>query len=277
LTHATGRVAIKALPGDWTLTSICIDDPLAAVRVASGLSNSLFGFGYSVSISSDLEELETTKLQAREKSLTPLFAPTVSGLSKDRAFWMKLTSENGRTFGMQAFRYDYVDSSLSDWGPTYLMGLYMRTKELLVPTFETTPANSIAERIRGKLIYHGELWIDAHARNRKLLDTFSRLGIILSILKWNPDAVWALTAEKMALHGNPTRMGYSTVEGGFLRWDWAPNDNPLKEWLLVADRAALAQMIGELKQDREIHLDQLDVSARNKSVHSLFNGLTSVI
>jgi hypothetical protein len=277
LTHATGRVAIKALPGDWTLTSICIDDPLAAVRVASGLSNSLFGFGYSVSISSDLEELETTKLQAREKSLTPLFAPTVSGLSKDRAFWMKLTSENGRTFGMQAFRYDYVDSNLSDWGPTYLMGLYMRTKELLVPTFETTPANSIAERIRGKLIYHGELWIDAHARNRKLLDTFSRLGIILSILKWNPDAVWALTAEKMALHGNPTRMGYSTVEGGFLRWDWAPNDNPLKEWLLVADRAALAQMIGELKQDREIHLDQLDVSARNKSVHSLFNGLTSVI
>jgi hypothetical protein len=258
------------------LTSICIEDPLAAVRVASGLSNALFGFGYSVSIGNDLGHLEEAKRDTRGKSLTPLFDPAVCGLSKDRTLWLKLTSDDGRIYGLQAFRYDYVDSSLSDWGPTYLMGLYMRTKELLVPKFEVTPPNSIAERLRGKLIYHGELWIDPQARNRKLLDIFSRLGLVLSILKWNPDAIWALTGEKMALHGNPTRMGYANVEGGFLRWDWAPDDNPLKEWLLVAERGSLAQMINETKLDRDLNLGQAGFGESMAPLHTLLNDFAAV-
>jgi hypothetical protein len=253
-----------------------ISDPLAAVNAATSLVEALRGYGYSIATSSDLNDLQALKKLARDKDLTPLFDPTVSGLSAERVFWMQLISKDGQVFGMQAFRYDYVDTSLSDWGPTYIMGLYMRLKELLVPTLSPSPPNSIADRIRGRLIYHGELWIDPHARNRKLLDAFSRLGIILSVLKWNPDAVWALTSEKMAMHGNPIRMGYGFVEGGFLRWEWAPNDNPRKEWLLVADKKALTQLVTEVTLDRDTATLPDAVSAHRQHARSQLEELFSI-
>ena len=62
---------------------------------------------------------------------------------------MKLTSASGVISGLQAYRYDYVDSSLADWGPNLTIGLAMRRQELMVPTHAAPPKNSIAERIRG--------------------------------------------------------------------------------------------------------------------------------
>jgi hypothetical protein len=160
--------------------------------------------------------------------------------------------------GLQAFRHDFIDTNLGDWAPSYIIGLYMRLKELMVPTFSSAPGKTVADRLRGRLVYHGELWIDPHVKNRKVLDAFTRLGLVLSVIKWHPDAIWALTAEKMALHGHPTRMGYSMVEGGFLRWEWAPDDNPMVEWLLVAERKALVQIVQEMTHEPILPAEAVD-------------------
>jgi hypothetical protein len=224
----------------------CIRNPYGAAKAVSKISAEIEELGCQINIESDVQELNSTRIAVRGDAVSPFFDPEVAGLDPDRFFWMKLTSTDGKVVGMQAYRYDYVDTSLADWGPTLTIGLAMRRQELMIPTHSAPPESSVAERIRGKLVFHGEFWIDPHMRNRKLLDSFSRLGMILSYLKWNPDAVWALSSNRMATHGHPNRMGYTYMERGFLRWQWATDGIDLVEWLNIAERHSIEQMLNEM-------------------------------
>jgi hypothetical protein len=209
------------------------------------MSASLLDCGFSVSFESNVNDLVSCRSAKRSGAVTPFFDPEVCGLDESRFFWLKLCSQDHSTVGIEAFRFDHVATSLFDWAPSYHIGLYMRRKELCVPTFIAPPAASKTREIRGNLVYHGELWIDPRVRNRKVLDAFTKLGLVLSYLKWNADAIWALTSEQMATHGHAHRMGYAHVESGFLRWDWAPEGNPTAEYLLLSDRSALEHIILE--------------------------------
>jgi hypothetical protein len=229
------------------LTTIShIVDPWAAATAIAALSDQLKQFGYRFSLSNSFDDLVHCRLSRRSGNITPFFDPEVSGLEPSRFFWVKLSNAGAAAVGLQAFRCDDVTTSLLDWAPTYHIGLYMRRKELCVPTFATPPASSRTHGIRGRLVYHGELWLDPHIRNRNVLNAFARLGIILSYVKWNADAVWALASQQMATHGHAHRMGYSHVESGFLKWDWAPEGNPLAEYLLLSERHGIEHIISEV-------------------------------
>ncbi|MDP1700579.1 MAG: hypothetical protein Q8L53_06415 [Aestuariivirga sp.] len=229
------------------MSQLCIEDPLGAVTVCAALAAEIEQIGFAVETGNDAAKLNSTKLETCRKPVSPFFDPEVCNFTPERFFWMKLTSATGAVSGLQAYRYDYVDSNLADWGPNLTIGLAMRRQELMVPTHAAPPKNSIAERIRGKLVFHGEFWVDPQVRNRKLMEKFSRLGMILSLIKWNPDSVWALSSERMASHGHPNRMGYTYMEKGFLRWQWATDGIDLIEWLNIAERHAIEQMINEMK------------------------------
>lgn len=228
------------------MSQLCLEDPLGTAKICASLAADIERMGYSICISSDLRKLSELKVAVRNEPIAPFFDPNICNLSVDRTFWMSLSSSSGATAALQAYRYDYVDTSLADWGPSYIIGLYMLRQEMLIPTHAAPPKNSIAERIRGKLVYHGEFWFDPHVRNRQLFDSFSRLGIILSLMKWNPDALWALSSHRMATHGHLNRMGYTYLEKGFLRWQWASDGMDPVEWLAVAERPSLEQMINEV-------------------------------
>ncbi len=233
------------------MSDSCIEDPLGAVKVCARLLSEIEAFGYSMKLDYDPHKFAEDKLAARENPLTPYFDPAVCGFTPERFFWMKLTNGDGKIAALQAYRYDLVDPSLAEWGPSYIIGLYMRRQEMLIPLHTDPPRNSISRRLKGKLVYHGEFWIDPHARNRKLLEVFSRLGMILTHLKWNPDAVWALCSKNMAAHGHPNRMGYPYLESGFLRWKWTSEENYHVEWLNVAERSAIAQMINDMNSHED--------------------------
>jgi hypothetical protein len=227
------------------MSQLCLEDPLGTAKLCSSLAADVERMGFALSVNSDLRKLSEIRVAVRNDPIAPFFDPNICNLSADRTFWMGLNSATGATVALQAFRYDYVDTSLADWGPSYIIGLYMLRQEMLIPTHTAPPKNSIAERIRGKLVYHGEFWFDPHVRNRQLFDSFSRLGIILSLMKWNPDALWALSSQRMATHGHLNRMGYTYLEKGFLRWQWASDGMDPVEWLAVAERPSLEQMINE--------------------------------
>jgi hypothetical protein len=228
------------------MPELCVEDPFAAIKVCAQLIREIEQLGYSIEVSSHVEQLSEARFEARKEQLTPYFDPTVGTFTPERFFWMKLTSASGAIVALQAYRYDYVDTSLAEWGPSYIIGLYMRRQELLLPLHTDPPRSSISRKLRGKLVYHGEFWISPHIRIRKLLELFSRLGMILSHLKWNPDAIWALCSKTMASHGHPNRMGYPHLEGGFLRWQWTSEENYHVEWLNVAERFSIEQMVNEM-------------------------------
>jgi hypothetical protein len=220
-----------------------LKDPLAAARAIATLADELEKQDLKVEIATDFERFNQIKIAAREKPLCPLFDPTVNDFSNDRAFWMSLSNGAGETLAIQSFRNDKVETSLADWCLPYMIGLYVRRQELLVPTQAQPPEGSISRRLRGSLVYHGELWAYRQLRPRTLSDTFSKLGMLLAYVKWQPDALWGLVSNSMANAGLPQRLGYPYMERGFLRWQWVSDGMDEVEFLCVADRDAMEQYL----------------------------------
>jgi hypothetical protein len=220
--------------------------PLAAARAATMLQNELLELNLHISISTDMVALNDVKLQVRQIPVAPMHHHSVGVFNRERAFWMSLIDNGGEVVGLQAFRFDQIDTHLADWCVNYMIGVYMRQNELMVPAFSKPPQGSIAERLTGRLVYHGELWTSKQLKSRKAFEAFSRLGLILSVIKWRPDAIWGLASVQMAGHGHLTRMGYTILERGFLRWQWASEGVDPSEYLVAAELASLENMIAEM-------------------------------
>lgn len=228
------------------MTSLGLRNPLGAVRVASSLERELTDLKLTVTTHDDLRMLVAVKQSVRQEVVSPYFDPSVNEAGGNRFLWMQLNDDKGQIVGLQAFRVDDVNSSLADWGPSYTIGLYMRRQEMLVPLLASPPAGSISERIRGRLVYHGELWIDRSVKARRVVEVFGRLGLLLTLVRWNPDAVWALASQTMATRGHLNRMGFGYIERGFFSWQWGPEGADDVEWIAIAERRGLEQLIEEM-------------------------------
>jgi hypothetical protein len=220
--------------------------PMDAARAAVMLETELNLLKLNVHVSSDMEAFDVVKRRVRNMPVAPMHHYGVGVFNRERAFWMSLTDETGDVVGLQAFRYDEIDTHLADWCVTYMIGVYMRQQELMVPAFPKPPAGSVSERLTGKLVYHGEIWISKQIKSRKVFEVFVRLGLILAVIKWRPDAIWGLASAQMAGHGHFTRVGYTILERGFLRWQWASDGIDPVEYLVAAELPSLEGMIEEM-------------------------------
>ena len=97
------------------------------------------------------------------------------------------------------------------------------------------------------MVYHGEFWISKDVRQRLAVETIPLWGMILAQIKWNPDAIWALSNKQMASHGHLHRMGYTHLESGFLRWQWTSEPEHQIEWVSVAERRSIEQLVSEMR------------------------------
>ena len=50
----------------------------------------------------------------------------------------------------------------------------------------------------------------------------------------------------MARHGHLGRIGYTTIERGVLRWQWASRDVDSVEYLALVDRKAIENIVDEM-------------------------------
>lgn len=223
-----------------------LTNPLHAAEAAHLLANELRAAKVVAHVSSDMEAFNAAKMKARGFAVAPMHHFEVGVFDAERAFWMYLTDEAGEIVGLQAFRFDTIDTHLADWCVTYMIGAYMRRQEVMVPLHSKPPQSSISERLTGKLVYHGEIWIDKQIKNRKVFENFVRLGLVLALIKWQPDAIWGLASAQMAGHGHFTRVGYTILERGFLRWQWASEGIDPVEYLVATERHSLENMIAEM-------------------------------
>ncbi|MFT3671821.1 hypothetical protein [Aestuariivirga sp.] len=210
------------------------------------LANELAEAGFTYHTSSDMKAFNDMKLKCRGIPVAPMHYYETAVFTNERAMWTSITNAAGETVGLQAFRCDEIDTNLADWCVTYMIGVYMRRQELMVPTHALPPAGSIAERLTGRLVYHGEIWIDKQIKNRKVFELFVRLGLVLALIKWRPEAIWGLASAQMAGHGHFTRVGYPVLERGFLRWQWASEGVDPVEYLVAVERSSLEAMVEEI-------------------------------
>ena len=106
------------------------------------------------------------------------------------------------------------------------------------------PEHSLSHLIRGRIVYHGELWIDKQVKG--CFPIFPRIGMLLAMVKWQPEAIWALTGQSMATRGHMVRMGYGHLEQSFLTWEWEPDGAEQAEWVGIALRRHLEFSIAEM-------------------------------
>ncbi len=220
-----------------------ISNPLVAACAAAMLSDRLKLSGLTVAVSSDMTEFNETKKRVRGIEVAPMHHPEVGIFTNERAHWLSLTDGDGKIVGLQAFRCDVIDTNLADWGVTYMIGAYMRRQELMVPSHAKPAKGSISERLSGKLVYHGELWVDKPYRLRHTIEDFVRLALILTHIKWQPDAIWCLAGAHIVERGHLSRSGYNTLELGFMRWQLASDGIEPFEYLYVLENHAIETMI----------------------------------
>ena len=219
-------------------------DPLKTVTAISSLIQAGADMGFSFNVSSDFGELARLRKHLRDSDVSPMFDPVSCRSLPERGFWMSVTAKDGKIVGLQAFRLDEADPNLAEWVLGWMMGLYARRREMIVPRAVQPPEHSLSHLIRGRVVYHGELWIDKHSRG--CFTVFPRIGMLLALVKWQPEAIWALTGQSMATRGHMVRMGYGHLEQSFLTWEWQPHGAEQAEWIGIADRRHLEFSIAEM-------------------------------
>lgn len=222
-----------------------IKDPLGVARLVLKLEGALENQGLKIIVDADMVAFAEAKRKWRGFGPAPMHDHSVCDFSNDRGFWMALENYDGKIVGMQAYRCDKVDISLAEWCANYMIGVYMRRSEMLVPAHAHPPKNSVAQKLNGILVYHGEVWIDKTVKGKDVVADFSVMGHLLALLKWNCDAIWALTSHSIATRGYPGRMGYPLIERGFLRWQWHSDDIEPIEYLTVAERQHIENFVEE--------------------------------
>lgn len=222
-------------------------DPLAAARAICVVDASLIKKGFSASLETDFAAFSALRRKLRSgEPESPVFDPQATAISARKAFWMSLRDRQGEVVALQAFRADHAEPTLADWALGWMIGVYLKRSELVVPQCIEPPATSIAHKLSGTVVYHGELWLKREVRGDQILEPFARLGMLSSYIRWRPKAIWALSSGKIAYYANTSRWGYAYQERGFMRWMFQPDGACRSEWLSVANRDSLERLIKEV-------------------------------
>ncbi len=220
-------------------------NPLAAARLVSALYEQTRQLEIRLDLSTDFEAFAAIRKAVRQEPVSPFFDPGVTQLSAAKAFWTAGFNRNNELVSLQAFRLDIIDTSLADWALGFVIGIYVKRGELIVPARMRPPKNSIAERIKGRVVYHGEIWISKDVKKKEAVETIPLLGMLIAFIRWNPDAMWGIIKNSMATKGFVTRIGYAHMERGFFEWDWMPQGAERLEWLALSERSDFEYLVEE--------------------------------
>ncbi len=222
-----------------------LNNPLRAARALVRLDERAKAHGLTTEMSGDMAEFKRERLRVRNDLVSPMFDDEINAFGDNKAFWMRALDDKDETVMLQAYRVDYIDTNLADWSLTWMLGLYHKRSEPVVPTFVRPPMGSQTEQVKGRVVYFGEAWVHPDRRRESLPDLFSRFGMILALLKWHPSAIWGCMYEHLSRRGHSVRWGYPIIEPSVYRWEWEPEGASKNEWLMLARRSDLEVLIDE--------------------------------
>lgn len=177
--------------------------------------------------------LEYRKLLRDERPQQVLgapFDPDVHSLNDKNAFWLIARDAAGLLMHTQASRLINLDQqSLSGY-----MIKKFRDFPPAIPDIDLKRsryrASPGANRITGRVVYHGEVWMGDTGpyRGTGLSTVLARYGIHEAMCRWNPDFIFGFMARTVAFKGFAERMGYMHNEPGAVRWYRKGSDRPLE-------------------------------------------------
>lgn len=101
-----------------------------------------------------------------------------------------------------------------------------------------------AQKMRGQITYHGELWLKGGPtgiRGGSTVVLLTRLMLLLASERWTPDYMIGLQSPMTACRGLSAREGYARCEQRSILWYPKDGSEPIEDWLvwMNAEEAAL--------------------------------------
>ena len=196
-----------------------------------------------VTVGYDFNEYKRIVSEGRPHQPVSLpFRAEMHNLSKDNAFWICGHTEHGQLAHTQAVRLVNVGEQS--------LGSYMRRSfrqfppagvplDMAASRYRAGPG---AKRIKGRLCYHGEMWLDESAgnyRGRGLSSVLSRMGFALALRDLNPDFIFAFMVGSVAFKGLVERAGFMHTEPASLSWKVVDRERAIEAFTAYISREDL--------------------------------------
>lgn len=219
-----------------------IEDPgeqgtLDVTSAIAAVQTQITGCGLTVQESSDFLEFENRIRGTEDKYLMEDFSPRFFDLHGATAFWIGAYNEQGSLVSVQAAKVeDLTDRSLADHWCQQQRRMFVDPNPQA--RFGTEHAHD-AYFLRGRIVYHGNLWLRRDIRGKGLAEALTQLGFMVSLLKWSPDYLYGLMAAKAAEKGFGIRVGYRRYVPRGTHWEIAPGHVRPDDWLVYSTRSDL--------------------------------------
>lgn len=217
-----------------------LDVAAAIARMRSRVEKS----GLTLKESADFSLFEKTVRATADKYLMEDFSPRFFDLHGATAFWIGAYDHLGQIASVQAAKLEELkDRSLADhW--------HQQQRRIFVdPNPQARLGNEHAHDayfMRGRIVYHGNLWLRRDLRGKGVAIPLTQLVFLLSLLKWSPDYHYGLMSSKSAERGFGIRIGFRRFVPRGTHWQVAPGNIRADDWLVYSTRSdlfSLAQSI----------------------------------
>ena len=222
-------------------------DELSAAKYVARRVAAVEAKGISLKLLNDFDHLrEVVGETAGRAPLTPIFDNRVSEVGPDNAFWLLGSGADGTVRHLQAVRMDdLVHESLSEF-------LKRHGPQLMSPHIPGNPMASdyaacrYTREMRGRICYHGEVWLspEGQVRGQGLSVDLPRIGVAIALLRWHPDFIYGLVHPDLVLKGIPARYGYTHFHPHGIRWHRTDQPGTLDEYITWMTRQDMQDMVG---------------------------------
>lgn len=203
--------------------------------------------GLTIETGSDFSALEFfIRKQSERSALTSMFASSNNNLGEDTGFWIIGRSKNGELVHTQAIRlFDLGENSLASF-------MNSRFHEFTPKSWQVDrihsnyQAASGSQQISGTVCYHGEFWLKGGVggcRGDGLTVIFARIAIIISLMKWSPDFIFALMHSRTICKGLAAKAGFMHTEQNNLFWKIPGQDESLEAWTAWLSRDDIRHLL----------------------------------
>ncbi|MET4608987.1 hypothetical protein ABIB90_008496 [Bradyrhizobium sp. JR4.1] len=204
-------------------------DPLQVSRFLREYDDAAVQKGIKLSIGFDFQEyLSITRATPTKEPTTRFFQINRSPISPGYGFWTLGIDKNKDVALLQAVRiYELSRSNLAD----HITNMFSDIPApLAYPQNRWACTAPTAKKIKGKIAYHGDLWIRKDFRGKGIPNIAAGLAFGVSFAMWAPDFMCGLVAQWVVDKGVVAQEGYKHCEPGGL--SLAEQDS-LNNYLLV--------------------------------------------
>ncbi|GGB44426.1 hypothetical protein GCM10011316_15540 [Roseibium aquae] len=193
--------------------------------------------GLSMRESTDFEYFEDTVRATEDRYLMEDFSSRFFDLHGSSAFWIGAWDRAGEPVSVQAAKLENLkDRSLGEFWQQQQRRMFVD------PSNQAQLGEDHAHDaffMRGRIVYHGNLWLRRDARGKGLAEALTQLGFLVSLLKWSPDYLYGLMAARNAEKGFGIRVGYRRFVPRGTHWIAPPEHVRPDDWLVYATRQDL--------------------------------------